>query len=417
MNIIKDVARIDKARIVGRISRTDEGYLYGEAVVARTGILEYFENGKIIRELVTPEELARTDSIDSLKMKPVTNNHPSVTLLNASNVKQYQVGYTGERVNCNDGLLVSSLTVTDGEAIREIDSGKRELSCGYTCDLMEESGIWNGQRYDRRQTNRKYNHVAICDLARAGSVASLHLDAADVYECGTADFKESTTLNNNPSTRSYVMPVVIKIDGIEYKDQAPEVLRHIEKLDAQIASLNTKIAEVTKTDGEKQVKIDALTAERDTVKTQLEKAKEDAKNLPAQIAAAAKARAELVKQVMPHLDQETVTKIDSLSDVEIKRAVALKAFPTSKEKIEKIDAAANVSGIDTWFDTAIATLSDNRFDAAARENRQAVGGNRNDDGNSDGGNGPKKPLSKTDVEQAVCDRYKSTSNRDSLMKG
>ena len=414
MDVIANVSRIDKARIVGKIRRTDEGYLTGEAVVARTGILEYFENGKTVRELVTPDELSKKDSIESLKMKPVTNNHPSVKLLNASNVKEFQVGQTGENIKYDEGLLASPLTITDGRAINDVNAGKRELSCGYTCDLIDESGVWNGERYDRRQVNRRYNHVAICDLARAGSVASLHLDSSDVYECGDADFKEPTikTDDNQPLKRSYVMNVTINLDGIDYNDQAPEVKKHIEKQGAQIASLNAKIAEITKSDGDKQVKIDALTAERDTLKTQLDQVKEDAKNLPAQIAAAAKARAELVKQVTPHLDEETVAKLDDLTDVEIKRAVALKAFPTSKEKIEKIDAA-NADGIDTWYDAAIAMLSDARFDAATAANRQAV--NRphaDEDPDSD-----KKPVTKADAERKVCDRYKNTSNRDDLLKG
>jgi hypothetical protein len=412
MSIVKDVTRIDKARIVGSISRTDEGYLRGNAVVARTGILEYYENGGVVRELVTSDELFRPDSLETLKMKPVTNNHPSVKLLNASNVKQFQVGYTGENIKRDDGdLLASSITITDGVAIRDVDAGKRELSCGYTCDLIDEKGVWSGQRYDRKQVNRKYNHVAICDLARAGSVASLHLDASDVYECGNVDFKEVAikTDNNQPLQRSYVMSVTIKVDGIEYKDQAPEVQRHIEKLDAQVASLDAKIVAAIKADGEKQVKIDALTAERDALKTQLDKAKEDAKTLPTQIVAAAKARSELVKQVTLHLDQETVAKIDSMSDVELKRHVALKAFPASKEKIDKLDAT-NVTGIDTWYDAAIATLSDNRFDSASAHNRQEVGGQHNDDSD-------KRPKTRQDSEDAVCNRYKKTTNRDNLLKG
>lgn len=422
MSVVKGVARIDKARIVGGIGRTEEGYLRGSAVVARSGILDYFDNGKVVHELIAPDELARADSVESLRMKPVTNNHPSVGQLNASNVKQFQVGYTGERVTCDDGLLVSTLTITDGTAISDVDSGRRELSCGYTCDLIDEPGIWNGQRYDRRQTNRKYNHVAICDLARAGSVATLHLDAADVYECGAADFRDGAPTirtdndNNQPfQQRSYVMPVSIKVDGIEYKEQAPEVQRHIEKLDAQIASLNAKVTEITKESGDRQVKIDALTAERDTIKTQLEKAKEDAKSIPAQVAAAAKARTELVKQATPHLDRETVAKIDSLTDVDIKRAVAVKAFPGSKEKIEKIDST-NTAAVDTWYDAAIDTLSDERFDGAAAANRQAAGDIHTDDAHNDCNTGnKKKPMSREDSERAVCDRYKTTSNRAALL--
>ena len=411
--VINNVSRIDKARITGKIRRTDEGYLTGEAVVARTGILEYFENGRTVRELVTPEELSRSDSVSTLKMKPVTNNHPSVRLLNANNVKEFQVGLTGENIKYDDGLLSSSLTITDGSAITEVNSGKRELSCGYTCDLIEEAGVWNNQRYDRKQVNRRYNHVAICDLARAGSVASLHLDSADVYECGEADFKEEKTVktdNNKPSQRSYVMPVTIKIDGIDYAEQAPEVLRHIEKQDSDITALRGKVTTAEKATSDLQVKYDALEAERDTLKTQLDKAKEDAKALPAQIAAAAKARADLVKQVSPHLDEETVTKIDDLSDFDLKKTVVLKAFPNSKEKVDKLDSE-NVDGMNTWYDAAIATLSDDRYDSAAAHNREQLnGGTRND---NDGGTD--KVVTRADAQNKICNRYQETNNRDQLM--
>jgi len=37
-------------------------------------------------------------------------------------------------------MVLSTMTVTDAAAISAVDKGKRELSCGYSCDLVQDSG-------------------------------------------------------------------------------------------------------------------------------------------------------------------------------------------------------------------------------------------------------------------------------------
>jgi hypothetical protein len=365
-NIIKDAQRIDKALIIGSIKKTDDGYLQGNAVVARSGILEYYENGKVVRELVTDEELAKADSLLTLKMKPVTNGHPSVKVVTSQNVKQFQVGFTGENVVCEDGRLVTPITINDNVAITDVEANKRrQLSCGYICDEIEEPGEWNGQPYDRKQTNRRYNHVALCDHARAGSVASLHLDASDVYECGEPDFKENKKQNkidNQPQKRSRPMPVTIKIDGIDYPEQAPEVAKRIEKLDADIKTAQAATAAI-------QTKLDAMTADRDATKVKLDAANVEIATFPTKVVTASKARADLVAIAKPHLDKADQEKIDTLTDAQIKKAVALKAFPASKVKIDAVKEDA-LDAVNTWFDAAIEHLKNDVIDTAARQNRQ-----------------------------------------------
>jgi hypothetical protein len=457
--MLKDVQRIDKALIIGSIKKTDDGYLQGNAVVARSGILEYYESGKVVRELVTDEELAKADSLLTLKMKPVTNGHPSVKLVTSQNVKQFQVGFTGENVVCEDGRLVTPITINDNVAITDVEVNKRrQLSCGYVCDEIEEPGTWNGQPYDRKQTNRRYNHVALCDHARAGSVASLHLDASDVYECGEPDFKgdggpgsgnfghsgrpgeqggsgegggeekhavgkvishegrsyqvhthttimgsriayasevepidghyqpvpfqrseraknieielksgKITKLDNQPPQRSRPMPVTIKIDGIDYPDQAPEVSKRLEKLDAEIATAKTAATAI-------QTKLDAMTADRDATKVKLDAANAEIATFPTKVVTASKARADLVTLAKPRLDKTDADKIDTLSDVQIKKAVALKAFPASKGKIDAVKEDA-LDAVDTWFEAAIEHLKNDGINAAARQNRLDSVGN------------------------------------------
>ena len=424
MNIVKDVARSDKARIIGKISRNDDGYLQGTAIVARSGILEYFEGGRMVKEYVPPEELARADSLATLRLKPVTNGHPSARLVTPSNVKQFQVGMTGENVHSDGDVLSSTITINDNAAISEVNAGKRELSCGYRCDIVNEPGTTtSGERYDRMQTNRRYNHVAICDLGRAGPVASLnmdeaartallasiHLDAADVFETGTPNFREDhleegssdETISKNikhlvesgysqeqagaiaykkagkskkdsisPSKRSRPMNVPITLKSIVYNDQAPEVAA---ALTDALATIETVRKDSTTALAAMQTKLDAETAAHTATKTKLDAANAEIAAMPAKVLASAKARAELVAVSKPHLDQADQDKIDSLSDAQIKLAVANKAFPAAKETLATVKVD-NADAVNTWYTAALTTLKNDATDAAAAANRESVNG-------------------------------------------
>ena len=155
------------------------------------------------------------------------------------------------------------------------------------------------------------------------------------------------------------MPVTIKIDGIDYPEQAPEVSKHIEKLDAAVVAAQTKL--------------DAETAAHVATKTKLDAANAEIAGLPAKIAAAAKARAELVAVSKPHLDQADQDKIDSLSDAQIKLAVANKAFPAAKETLATVKVD-NADAVNTWYTAALTTLKNDATDAAAAANRESVNG-------------------------------------------
>lgn len=162
---------------IGKINRTDEGYLSGTAAVAKVGVMAYFlSDGTVRRELVTEDTLFNPDSMATLRLKPITDQHPPETLLDSKTVKRRKVGFTGETV-CRDGdYLVSSVVVTDDDAVVNVDEGRRELSPGYHCDLLLEPGTFNGQPYDAVQLSRRYNHLALCDRARGGSDLRLNLD-------------------------------------------------------------------------------------------------------------------------------------------------------------------------------------------------------------------------------------------------
>lgn len=172
--------RIDRGgRITSKID--DNGYLRIDGVVAHVGILEYMDDdGTVIREFVPEETLFDEASLQSLAGAPVTLQHPPV-MVTPSNYKEYSQGSVNGMPKRDGDNLVASMLVIGNEALHAVEyDGVSELSPGYSVDLDETPGEWQGQKYDRVQRNRRYNHQAIVDAARGGSVCSLRFDGANV---------------------------------------------------------------------------------------------------------------------------------------------------------------------------------------------------------------------------------------------
>lgn len=156
------------------------GYLRSQAYVTRIGVFKYVrDDGKIVKELRHPDDVFKKDSIDTLKSIPVTLDHPD-TLVDSENSQYLQKGWTGDAVNIKDNrYLETAINVTTKDAIEEISEGKYEISCGYVCDLKDEQGVYDGEKYDCRQTKIDYNHVAIVKSGRAGEKVKIKLDSGD----------------------------------------------------------------------------------------------------------------------------------------------------------------------------------------------------------------------------------------------
>ena len=172
------VLRYDQASPLSKPVRLPNGFVRAEGYLTRSGIFVYRDaQGKAIRELRPPEEVMHPESLASFGLMPVTNDHPS-ELLTAENAKEYQVGTVSESVVAEGDKVRAALMITDAQAIEALDAGKSELSCGYTADVVQESGVWQGQPYDAKQINIRGNHVALVDAGRADPACSVRMDAA-----------------------------------------------------------------------------------------------------------------------------------------------------------------------------------------------------------------------------------------------
>lgn len=194
---------IDTVTVAGT-RRRDDGYLVADARIARTGIQTYLgrEVGRADMATVAVyrpgEEVFSAETLKSAAHRPVTNDHPP-ELVTSANWKKYAVGQSGDEVSGEGIYIRVPLMVSDGEAISDVEGGKRELSAGYTCDLDWTAGTTpDGQAYDAIQRNIRMNHVAIVQRGRAGSEVRIGDGAAPwgVSPFATADERKPDMPDN-----------------------------------------------------------------------------------------------------------------------------------------------------------------------------------------------------------------------------
>lgn len=246
--------RTDRAAY--KFTKTPDGFLQGTAVVSRAGVFSYQnEDGSIRKELRHPDDVLSAESLETLKLKPVTDEHPT-QMVTPETVKELQVGMTGETVTVDGQNIVATFVVNDASAIEAIESGrKREVSLGYMVDLVEESGEYNGERYDYRQTAVRYNHLALVPRGRAGN-ARINMDGAAVQLVTGGDEMAEKAMKT------------VRLDGIDY-EAAPEVVNRLDALEAQVKQGETALQEGKAQAEKAQAALDELKKRNDALLEQL----------------------------------------------------------------------------------------------------------------------------------------------------
>lgn len=336
--------------------RTNEGFLKGRAIVTSIGVFTYKrKDGTVQRELRLPEEVFSPKTLNSMKLKPVTLNHPT-ELVTIDNADRLQVGSLGDNPSwtkewehrnweeVTDGINCAiDIIITKKDAVDAVLNGKQALSMGYTCDLeiAEPGAAWCGIEYDFIQRNIRYNHCAIVDSARAGDNARIELRA----DSEDAVLEDIVLHKNKKNDGGNDMLKKINLDGIDYEAEETVIKAlNAEKVRADKAekaekdaceekkAMDKKVSDLEDKNKELEKRISALEAERDTAKEKAdsaEKALEEAKKTALDskaIDAAVNAKMELLRNA----EKAKVEVKADMSDMDIKKAVINSAFPNAK---------------------------------------------------------------------------------------
>lgn len=275
---------------------TDEGFLRVPGYASRTGIQTYLASelglpgdpNRLVGVYRPPEEVFSDDSLSTFLGIDITDDHPT-TLVNKDNYRSLTVGVVTSKGRQENDHVVVDLLIKDKDAIRKVESGKGELSVGYTA--MYDS-VEGNPDYEFVQRAIRCNHLAICQRGRAGT--------ARIFDNETGGFK---------------MPVNITLDSGRVIDVAD--------------AANAQLVADAFDRHEKRVK-DAEAA-RDSVQALYDAAQEQVKELQQKCSdEAIKARVEEVSRVTTlarKIAGDSFT-CDSLDTVEIQRAALAVNIPS-----------------------------------------------------------------------------------------
>ena len=132
-------------------------------------------------------------------------------MVDSENFKDVSVGVVRGVGSQDDDFVLCDLIIKDKKAVDAVNSGKVELSAGYTAMYEQMDGVAPcGTKYEFVQRDIKINHVALVDKARAGANARIfdnnrgnrimfiiNLDSGPVE---VADQATATLINNQIAT-------------------------------------------------------------------------------------------------------------------------------------------------------------------------------------------------------------------------
>ncbi len=189
----KIVRRFD-ATPLPKATLTPEGYLKAPATrLARVGVQEYYEGGRLQRELRLPEHVFDPAYLDTLDGKPVVHRHPgnATGRVNAESARHLSRGVV-TRPRADGDFVVGDVIVHDKDTVKAVrEQGDQEISLAYDVRLVpipggvykKDGSPFDGTKADYLQIPFMYNHAALEPKGRANDGTSdrpvrLRLDAS-----------------------------------------------------------------------------------------------------------------------------------------------------------------------------------------------------------------------------------------------
>ena len=257
--------RQDRATLRPPFTQAD-GSLRIDCQIAEPGVYEYPWG----RELVPAETLARAADAETLKLRPVTIEHPDAAkhpnMVTPDNHRELAVGSTGEDVRIEGGRPIFPLAVNRRDGLDWIkerkDAGEPvEVSPGYWAEVDKTPGVHpEFGPYDAVQVSREYNHLALTAAGRGGPRARARVDSDPtgrrVREPRTdgapMSLHEALTARGLSST--HAATVVARLDSLGADE-------FVARLDADRKDMEQKLKDAE--DKVEQIKADMAKLEKD----------------------------------------------------------------------------------------------------------------------------------------------------------
>lgn len=372
------------SKISGHMIRTPEGYLVCKEVpIARTGTQEYRgmefggENPEKIYVVKRPEEeVFSKAALASFEGKPVVDEHPDENVT-PDNIGRYIKG-TCRDVRRGEGALsdcvVADLIIYDKDLIKEIESGKREISCGYDC-------LWDPKDDDTYvQLEIRGNHVAVVEEGRAGHKVSIR-DSRKGGKTMSEKSKNSiwgrmlSAFAHDSDTTPEDLEAAAKMKPASDEDDPAKTVPVVEKkeepkstidaeLDARLKKIEDAITALSeKPDKKPEEESDALDALEEELKGEKEETHDesDVEVDPKEINA---------KQEEAEDDEEDVVEPEDEEEAKAARDAALKAISALKPVVAALPKSQRKKAADSLADLIRGNIRDDGYDAImkAKEN-------------------------------------------------
>ena len=171
--------------------------------IAKAGVFEYL--GREISDSLPETEIYKVyraweeleKSAKDFEGMPVKFGHEWVE----PSKRDVKIGAVSGEVKLEEPYLIADIKIYDKGAIEEITAkGIVDLSPGYKAYYKKEAGEYNGEKYEFKQEDIKYNHLAVVENGRSGKevrIADEHWKSLDSSPTAQNDTVEKQNNKDN----------------------------------------------------------------------------------------------------------------------------------------------------------------------------------------------------------------------------
>ena len=184
----------------------ENGYLViKDNKIAKAGVFDYL--GREISDSLPETEVYKVyrpweeleKSAKDFEGMPLKYGHEWVE----PSKRDVKIGAVSGEVKLEEPYLIADIKIYDKDAIEEItNKGIVDLSPGYKAYYKKEAGEYNGEKYEFKQQDIKYNHLAVVENGRSGKevrIADEHWKSLDSSPTGLATFSDSVATRSGKS--------------------------------------------------------------------------------------------------------------------------------------------------------------------------------------------------------------------------